>query len=317
MSFGEIFLAYLTFLICEIREICVRRNNMAIIEIDQYSGFCFGVTRAINMAEEQLADTGHLYCLGDIVHNSNEVERLKQEGLETITHEQLKELHDVNVLLRAHGEPPETYEIARRNNIKIIDATCPVVLKLQQRIKHTYNDEPNEPQIVIYGKRGHAEVNGLVGQTSGKALVIESVNEIDKIDFSRNVYLYSQTTKSVQELKKIIEAVKHRMTGGAELKSYDTICRSVANRIPQIREFATRHDLILFVCGSKSSNGKILFGECLDANPNSHLVSNESEINPQWLVGKKSIGICGATSTPMWLMNSVKSAIERIVCKEE
>lgn len=290
---------------------------MAIIEIDQYSGFCFGVTRAINMAEEQLADTGHLYCLGDIVHNSNEVERLKQEGLETITHEQLKELHDVNVLLRAHGEPPETYEIARRNNIKIIDATCPVVLKLQQRIKHTYNDEPNEPQIVIYGKRGHAEVNGLVGQTSGKALVIESVNEIDKIDFSRNVYLYSQTTKSVQELKKIIEAVKHRMTGGAELKSYDTICRSVANRIPQIREFATRHDLILFVCGSKSSNGKILYGECLDANPNSHLVSNESEINPQWLVGKKSIGICGATSTPMWLMNSVKSAIERIVCNEE
>lgn len=317
MSFGEIFLVYLTFLICEICVICVRRNNMAIIEIDQYSGFCFGVTRAINMAEEQLADTGHLYCLGDIVHNSNEVERLKQEGLETITHEQLKELHDVNVLLRAHGEPPETYEIARRNNIKIIDATCPVVLKLQQRIKHTYNDEPNEPQIVIYGKRGHAEVNGLVGQTSGKALVIESVNEIDKIDFSRNVYLYSQTTKSVQELKKIIEAVKQRMTGGAELKIYDTICRSVANRIPQIREFATRHDLILFVCGSKSSNGKILFGECLDANPNSHLVSNESEINPQWLVGKKSIGICGATSTPMWLMNSVKSAIERIVCKEE
>lgn len=290
---------------------------MAIIEIDQYSGFCFGVTRAINMAEEQLAVTGHLYCLGDIVHNSNEVERLKQEGLETITHEQLKELHDVNVLLRAHGEPPETYEIARRNNIKIIDATCPVVLKLQQRIKHTYNDEPNEPQIVIYGKRGHAEVNGLVGQTSGKALVIENVNEIDKIDFSRNVYLYSQTTKSVQELKKIIEAVKQRMTGEAELKSYDTICRSVANRIPQIREFATRHDLILFVCGSKSSNGKILFGECLDANPNSHLVSNESEINPQWLVGKKSIGICGATSTPMWLMNSVKSAIERIVCNEE
>ena len=292
-------------------------NNMAIIEIDQYSGFCFGVTRAINMAEEQLAVTGHLYCLGDIVHNSNEVERLKQEGLETITHEQLRELHDVNVLLRAHGEPPETYEIARRNNIKIIDATCPVVLKLQQRIKHTYNDEPNEPQIVIYGKRGHAEVNGLVGQTSGKALVIENVNEIDNIDFSRNVYLYSQTTKSVQELKKIIEAVKLRMTGGAELKSYDTICRSVANRIPQIREFATRHDLILFVCGSKSSNGKILFGECLDANPNSHLVSNESEIDPQWLVGMKSIGICGATSTPMWLMNSVKSAIERIACKEE
>lgn len=289
---------------------------MAIIEIDQYSGFCFGVTRAINKAEEQLANTGHLYCLGDIVHNSNEVERLKQEGLETITHEQLRELHDVNVLLRAHGEPPETYEIARRNNIKIIDATCPVVLKLQQRIKHTYNDEPEEPQIVIYGKRGHAEVNGLVGQTAGKALVIENINEIDKIDYSRNVYLYSQTTKSVQELKKIIEAVKEKMQDGAELKSYDTICRSVANRIPQIREFAKRHDLILFVCGKKSSNGKILFGECLDANPNSHLVSNETEINPEWLQGKGSIGICGATSTPMWLMNSVKAAAEQIACKQ-
>ncbi|MDO4971213.1 MAG: 4-hydroxy-3-methylbut-2-enyl diphosphate reductase [Bacteroidales bacterium] len=289
---------------------------MAIIEIDQYSGFCFGVTRAINKAEEQLANTGHLYCLGDIVHNSNEVERLKQEGLETITHEQLRELHDVNVLLRAHGEPPETYEIARRNNIKIIDATCPVVLKLQQRIKHTYNDEPEEPQIVIYGKRGHAEVNGLVGQTAGKALVIENINEIDKIDYSRNVYLYSQTTKSVQELKKIIEAVKEKMQNGAELKSYDTICRSVANRIPQIREFAKRHDLILFVCGKKSSNGKILFGECLDANPNSHLVSNETEINPEWLQDKVSIGICGATSTPMWLMNSVKAAAEQIACKQ-
>lgn len=289
---------------------------MAIIEIDQYSGFCFGVTRAINKAEEQLANTGHLYCLGDIVHNSNEVERLKQEGLETITHEQLKELHDVNVLLRAHGEPPETYEIAQRNNIKIIDATCPVVLKLQQRIKHTYNDEPEEPQIVIYGKRGHAEVNGLVGQTAGKALVIENIDEIDKIDYSRNVYLYSQTTKSVQELKKIIEAVKEKMQDGAELKSYDTICRSVANRIPQIREFAKRHDLILFVCGSKSSNGKILFGECLDANPNSHLVSNETEIDPEWLKNKELIGICGATSTPMWLMNSVKAAAEQIACKQ-
>ncbi len=288
---------------------------MAIIEIDQHSGFCFGVTRAIGKAEEQLATTGHLYCLGDIVHNSNEVERLKKEGLETITHEQLKHLHNVSVLLRAHGEPPETYEIAKRNGIRIIDATCPVVLKLQQRIKRTYHDETGEPQIVIYGKRGHAEVNGLVGQTSGKALVIENIGEIDKIDYSRNVYLYSQTTKSVQELKKIIEAVSKRMIHGAELKSYDTICRSVANRIPQIREFAQRHDLILFVCGSKSSNGKILFGECQSANPNSHLVSNESEIAPEWLEGMNSIGICGATSTPMWLMNSVKVAAEKITAE--
>lgn len=285
---------------------------MAIIEIDKNSGFCFGVTRAINKAEEQLAKDHHLYCLGDIVHNSNEVERLKHEGLITITHEQLEQLHHVNVLLRAHGEPPSTYEIARRNNIHIIDATCPVVLQLQKRIKHTFDTQPQDAQIVIYGKRGHAEVNGLVGQTSGKALVIENIHEIDKIDCCRPVYLYSQTTKSVKELKKINEALTRRMTDGAQLQCYDTICRAVANRIPQIREFARRHDLILFVCGSKSSNGKILFSECLKVNPNSHLISNESEIEPQWLAGMESIGICGATSTPMWLMNNVKQALETI-----
>ena len=285
---------------------------MAIIEIDQHSGFCFGVTRAITKAEEELAKSGHLYCLGDIVHNSNEVERLKKIGLETITHEQLKQLHGVKVLLRAHGEPPETYAIARKNNIEIIDASCPVVLKLQQRINRTYKDGDDEPQIVIYGKRGHAEVNGLVGQTGGRAIVIESIDEIDKIDYSRNVYLYSQTTKSVEGFKSLAKTVKSRMQPDAELKSYDTICRSVANRIPQIREFAQRHELILFVCGSKSSNGRILFAECANANPNSHLVSNEAEIDPAWLEGKQSIGICGATSTPMWLMNSVKEAVERL-----
>ena len=291
---------------------------MATIEIDKNSGFCFGVTRAINKAEEELAANGHLYCLGDIVHNNNEVERLNNKGLETITHEQLKHLHGVKVLLRAHGEPPETYEIARRNNIEIIDATCPVVLKLQQRINKTYcgPDEQN-PQIIIYGKRGHAEVNGLVGQTAGKAIVIESIDEIDKIDYSRNVYIYSQTTKSVQGLKKVVEEVGRRMKPGAELKSFDTICRAVANRIPQIRKFASDHELILFVCGSKSSNGKILFAESLDANPTTHLISNETEIDPRWLQGKEHIGICGATSTPMWLMNRVKDTVEQMTKRQD
>ncbi len=285
-----------------------------VIEIDNGSGFCFGVTTAISKAEEELDKTGHLYCLGDIVHNSNEVERLKQKGLETITHEQLQELHNVKVLLRAHGEPPETYEIAKRNNIEIIDATCPVVLQLQRRINKSYNspqDDGIQPQVVIYGKRGHAEVNGLVGQTQGNALVIENLDEIDKIDFNRNIYLYSQTTKSLQGFKAIVEAIKNRIGDDVEFKSYDTICRSVANRIPQIRQFAAKHELILFVCGSKSSNGKILFAECLDANPNSHMISNETEINPEWLHDKKSIGICGATSTPRWLMNQVKTFLEQ------
>ena len=284
-----------------------------VIEIEKGSGFCFGVTTAIRKAEEELNKSGQLYCLGDIVHNSNEVERLKHKGLVTITHEQLRELHDVKVLLRAHGEPPETYDIARHNNIEIIDATCPVVLQLQRRINASYNagdGEGSRPQIVIYGKRGHAEVNGLVGQTQGSALVIENLEEIDKIDFSRDIYLYSQTTKSLHGFKAIVEEIKNRIGDDVEFKSYDTICRSVANRIPQIREFAQQHELVFFVCGSKSSNGKILFAECLDANSNSHMISNENEIDEQWLKGVKSIGICGATSTPRWLMNQVKNYLE-------
>lgn len=283
-----------------------------IIEIDNGSGFCFGVTTAISKAEEQLKDSGHLYCLGDIVHNSNEVERLGSKGLDTITHEQMEHLHDVKVLLRAHGEPPATYAIARRNNIEIIDATCPVVLKLQQRIKKTYDTKSN-PQIVIYGKRGHAEVLGLVGQTQGTALVIESIDEIDKIDYTRDIFLYSQTTKSLQGFKAVVEEIGKRIAPGVKFESYDTICRSVANRIPQIRQFAQRHELILFVCGHKSSNGRILYSQCLDANPNSHLISNESEIDPAWLVGKEKIGICGATSTPRWLMNRVKDYITSLL----
>ena len=289
---------------------------MAIIEIDKGSGFCFGVTTAIRKAEEELEKTGHLYCLGDIVHNTAEVDRLANRGLETITHEQLEQLHDVKVLLRAHGEPPETYETARRNRIEIIDATCPVVLKLQQRINATFSgSEPGEcaPQIVIYGKRGHAEVLGLVGQTQGQATVIENIDEIDKIDYSRDIYLYSQTTKSVQEFQHIVEEIKSRVQPGVTFRSFDTICRSVANRIPQIREFASRHELILFVSGAKSSNGRILFAECLDANPESHLISGEGDIDPAWLKGKERIGICGATSTPRWLMQHVSEAVQRLI----
>lgn len=283
-----------------------------IIEIDNGSGFCFGVTTAIHKAEEELDKTGHLFCLGDIVHNSNEVERLKKKGLVSITHEQFRELHDVKVLLRAHGEPPETYEIARKNNIEIIDATCPVVLQLQRRIRKSYNEHKDEalPQIVIYGKLGHAEVNGLVGQTEGSAIVIESLDEIDKIDFNRDIYLYSQTTKSLQGFKTIVEEIKHRIGADVKFFSFDTICRSVANRIPQIRAFAARHELVLFVCGKKSSNGRNLFNECVAANPNSHLISNEHDIDPRWLEGINSVGVCGATSTPRWLMTQVKEHIE-------
>ncbi len=284
------------------------------IEIDNGSGFCFGVTRAISKAEEELMASGHLYCLGDIVHNAAEVGRLEQRGLETITHEQLATLHGVKVLLRAHGEPPSTYECARSRDIEIIDATCPVVLKLQQRIKAMYDEVPegdDKPQIVIYGKRGHAEVLGLVGQTAGNAIVIESADELSKIDYNRDIYLYSQTTKSLQGFKHIVSEISRRVAPGVTFRSFDTICRSVANRIPQIREFAARHDLILFVSGSKSSNGRILFAECLDANPDSHLVSNESEIDPAWLEGKERIGICGATSTPRWLMNRVADFIRQ------
>ena len=288
---------------------------MAVIEIDKGSGFCFGVTTAIRKAEEELDNTGHLYCLGDIVHNTAEVERLANRGLETITHEQLEHLHDVKVLLRAHGEPPETYETARRNRIDIIDATCPVVLKLQQRINATFTaaeaGKPS-PQIVIYGKRGHAEVLGLVGQTQGRATVIENIDELDKIDYTRDIYLYSQTTKSVQEFGRIVEEIKRRVGEGVTFRSFDTICRSVANRIPQIREFVSQHELILFVSGAKSSNGRILFAECKDANPNSYLISGEGDIDPSWLEGKERIGICGATSTPRWLMQRVSDAVQKL-----
>ena len=278
------------------------------IEIDNGSGFCFGVTTAIQKAEEELAAGKTLYCLGDIVHNGMECERLKQLGLVTINHEEMSRLHGVKVLLRAHGEPPSTYELARENDIEIIDATCPVVLQLQRRIKRQYDACP-EAQIVIFGKPGHAEVLGLVGQTESKAIVIANVEEVKRLDFTRDIYLYSQTTKSLDEFHRIIEYIQEHISPDATFKSFDTICRQVANRMPNISTFASRHDLVLFVCGRKSSNGKVLFNECKSVNPNSHLIEGPEEIKKEWLEGVNTIGICGATSTPKWLMEQCRDAI--------
>ena len=276
------------------------------IEIDSGSGFCFGVTTAIKKAEEELAKGSTLYCLGDIVHNGMECERLKQMGLITINHDEMARLHDVKVLLRAHGEPPETYDLARRNNIEIIDATCPVVLQLQKRIKTQYEAGGS---IVIFGKKGHAEVLGLVGQTDGRAVVIEQFDDVHRLDFQHDIFLFSQTTKSLDEFHRIIEYIQQHISPTATFKSFDTICRSVANRMPNISQFASRHDLILFVCGRKSSNGKVLFNECQRVNPNTHLVEGPDEIDPSWLQGVETIGICGATSTPKWLMEQCRDAI--------
>ena len=286
---------------------------MATIEIDKDSGFCFGVTAAIGKAEEQLAADGSLYCLGDIVHNSDEVERLQAKGLMTITHDRLAELRDVKVLLRAHGEPPSTYELARRNNIRIIDATCPVVLKLQERIKSACQRTDRQPQIVIYGKLGHAEVNGLVGQTGGRAIVVEDIAGLDKIDFNRDIALYSQTTKSLEGFRTIIEEIKRRKSPEARFESFDTICRRVSNRVDHLKQFAAEHEVVLFVAGSKSSNGKILFNHCHDVNPRTYMISNASHLQPQWLDNATTIGICGATSTPRWLMEQVRDRVDKLI----
>ena len=282
------------------------------VEIDENSGFCFGVTTAINKAEEQLAGGGTLYCLGDIVHNGIEVERLTSKGLKTVDHEDMLHLHDARLLLRAHGEPPKTYEVAAKNNIEVIDATCPVVLALQRRIKSQFTQHP-DAQIVIYGKQGHAEVLGLVGQTNQKAIVIESLDDVHKLDFSKDIYLYSQTTKSLDEYRRIADYCQRHISPEAVFRSFDTICRQVANRMDRVKLFAAKHDLILFVCGHKSSNGKVLFGQCQSVNANSHLIESSHEIDPTWLLGVQTVGICGATSTPKWLMEECKQAIESMV----
>lgn len=282
------------------------------IEIDDGSGFCFGVTTAIKKAEEELAKGETLYCLGDIVHNGMEVKRLEEKGLITIDHEQLKELHNAKVLLRAHGEPPATYEVARRNNIEIIDATCPVVLALQRRIKKQYEgvgEGGGRAQVVIFGKNGHAEVLGLVGQTSGNAIVIENLEDAKKLDFTRDIYLYSQTTKNLDEFKSIIAYIKEHISPTAVFRSFDTICRQVANRMPNIAAFAMRHDVVIFVAGKKSSNGRVLFKECMRVNSRSHQVESPEEIDMAWFDGASTVGICGATSTPKWLMENCRDYI--------
>src|SRR5690554_6249647 len=283
------------------------------IEIDKESGFCFGVVKAIKKAEEELQKKGSLYCLGDIVHNNIEVERLEKMGLITIDHEQFKKLKNVRVLLRAHGEPPSTYEIAKQNNIELIDASCPVVLGLQKKINKKYvRRESDDTQIVIYGKKGHAEVNGLIGQTEESAIIIESKDDIEKLDFTRDINLFSQTTKSLEGFFEVGEIIRARMQNGAKLEFFDSICRQVSNRVPNIQEFAKKHDLIIFIAGEKSSNGKVLFTECKQKNPNSYLIHSPDEIDPTLLKEGLSIGICGATSTPMWQMEALAQNIAKL-----
>ena len=288
------------------------------VEIDEKSGFCFGVVTAIRKAEDELSSAGKLYCLGDIVHNSNEVERLERCGLVTINHSEMEQLNNVKVLLRAHGEPPSTYAMAQRNSIEIIDATCPVVLRLQQRIKEAFDSPVNgcRKQIVIYGQRGHAEVLGLVGQTEGTAIVVETIDDLERIDFTRDVYLYSQTTKSIEGFHSIIEAIEARLSSTAQLFSYDTICRQVAGRVDHLRDFAARHTVIIFVAGAKSSNGKILYNHCLQVNDRSYLVSDDLGVKAEWLIDAQSIGICGATSTPRRLMEQVRERVFQLISTE-
>ena len=284
-----------------------------LIEIDSRSGFCHGVVSAIAKAEEELGGSAPLYCLGDIVHNSDEVERLERRGLKTITHSDLEHLRGVKVLLRAHGEPPSTYASAAERGIDIIDATCPVVLKLQQRIKHTLDTAPDTTQIVIYGKPGHAEVNGLVGQTGGKAIVVQHKADLDRVDFSRDIELYSQTTKSLEGFREIIDEINRRRSPGITFNSYDTICRQVANRVDHLREFAASHCVVLFVSGAKSSNGRVLYGKCREVNPRTHLISNATEVDPDWFSNAASVGVCGATSTPRWLMEQVRDKVKTLI----
>ena len=284
---------------------------MTSIEIDKRSGCCFGVTKAIARAEEELKKGETLYCLGDIVHNTLEVERLAKLGLITINHKEFKELKNARVLLRAHGEPPSTYEIAKENDIELIDASCPVVLGLQKRIKRKDQHSRRGAQIVIYGKVGHAEVVGLMGQTDSESIIIETKDDLDKLDYSQDINLFSQTTKPLDGFKEIVALIESRMHEGANFEFFDTICRQVSNRVPNMKEFAEKHDLIFFIAGEKSSNGKLLFAECKKYNHNSHLIHSPDEVNLNLLENTSSIGICGATSTPKWQMEEVAKIVKK------
>jgi len=283
------------------------------IEIDEKSGFCFGVVKAITKAEEELVKGDVLYCLGDIVHNGQEVDRLSKMGLITIDHKQFAELKNAKVLLRAHGEPPSTYETAKKNKITLIDASCPVVLKLQTRIKNAYETIPSpDTQIVIYGHIGHAEVNGLVGQTNEKAIVIESEEDLYKVDLSKPIRLFSQTTKSLDGYNHLVSTLSEKMNKNTSFEHTDTICRQVANRMPNITTFAEQNDIIIFVSGKKSSNGQVLYEHSKQINPNTYLVSEANEVFDLKIDFTKKIGICGATSTPRWLMDEVAKKLEEM-----
>ena len=292
------------------------------VTIDEHSGFCFGVTTAIETAECEL-QKGQLFCLGDIVHNGQEVSRLEKLGLVTIDYDDLRTLHNVRVLLRAHGEPPSTYRIAQQNNIEIVDASCPVVLKLQKRIRETYlQHHGTDAQIVIFGQKGHAEVVGLEGQTNNTAIVVESLKDLDVLDYEKPIYLFSQTTKSVEGFRALVVEIEKRRVetavGGERevvFEYHDTICRNVANRVKRLQEFAEGNDVVIFVGGKKSSNAKVLYNHCLEVNPSTIFVSGEDDITEEILeVCRRvdKVGICGATSTPKWLMEKVKLKIENL-----
>jgi 4-hydroxy-3-methylbut-2-enyl diphosphate reductase len=276
------------------------------VEIDNNSGFCFGVVFAIQMAEDILDEDGHLYCLGDIVHNDEEVARLRAKGLEIIDHDRFNELRDTKVLIRAHGEPPETYKLAMENGIELVDASCPVVLKLQHRVRDAYN---RDEKILIYGKHGHAEVKGLVGQTGGEAIVIESFDELNNYELPKKIQLFSQTTKRTKNLYALKEKLENQ---GIEVNFNDTLCRQVSNRDIQLRDFAKRFNKVVFVAGLKSSNGKVLFDVCKENNPNTFFVSSKEEIDANWFNEGDTVGICGATSTPQWQMEEVRDFLQKI-----
>jgi len=276
------------------------------VKIDNSSGFCFGVVYAIEMAEDMLDEQGYLYCLGDIVHNDEEVKRLEAKGLRIIGRDSLKELRDEKVLIRAHGEPPSTYKLAIENNLTLVDASCPVVLKLQNRIKNSFD---KKEQIYIYGKHGHAEVEGLLGQTNQEAVVFQDINELDIDSLPREMTLYSQTTKSTDNFYKIKETLTQ---AGISVNANDTICRQVSNRDKELRSFAGEFDKIVFVSGTKSSNGKVLYNVCKDKNPNTYFISNITELDINWFSDNDSVGICGATSTPMWLMEQVRDELSKL-----
>ncbi len=285
------------------------------VTIDPGSGFCFGVVYAIQMAEEELDRTGNLFCLGDIVHNNMEVERLQAKGLKIINHDDLKNLKNCKVLIRAHGEPPSTYQLAIDNNIELIDASCPVVLKLQNRVRNSFDDIEDDGQIVIYGEQGHAEVNGLVGQTNGKAIVVKTEEDLAQVNFSKPIHFFSQTTKSTVGFEKMEQMIQERIVkqkGSLEegdFNSNDTLCRQVSNREPHLKKFSANYDVLVFVSGKKSSNGKALYNTCKTVNEKSYFISSPDELEPAWFNNIETVGIAGATSTPLWLMEQVQEEI--------